>query len=315
MTSNFVVHVGFSKTGTTTLQKHLFVKHSQVKYLGKPFKEDVFKTLIHRLMMQESIVYDPGPLKRYVSDNRLRELDGTQRVVVLSDEMFLSYSKVRDKGIVANRIKEVFGPCKILITIRNQYELLKSAYLSRGRLMTQVPKKFEGLGVRFEEWLNLSISEKNFERGYIDHADYYKTIDYYSRLFGKENVCVLLLEEFVHNKKRYLEELSEFLGIDPVESGECVKEEHEHKDILPKELELELLRTRFFPFHKNVLIKGILKGFVSIKNRKGKYPMGGVEIPGSIVGCLEDVYKEGNRKLKEEYGLPLDKYNYPGFAT
>ncbi|MGE5342463.1 MAG: sulfotransferase domain-containing protein [Candidatus Omnitrophota bacterium] len=309
---NVVIHVGFSKTGTTTLQKHVFGKHSQVAYLGKPFEDETLKTLIHQLMMQESTVYDPGPLTRYMDEKQLMALSEygpNRKVVVVSDEMFLSYSKVRDKGVVANRIKEVFGPCRILITIRNQYDLLKSAYLSRGRLLVNVPARWNGLGVTFEDWLALCV--ENLDRGYISHADYYKTIDFYSRLFGRENVCVLMLEEFIHHKETYIRKLSEFLGIDAVESLERVSDAHEHREITQHTLDFELLKARFFPLHRNFLLLGLLKSYLSFKhqNRRGAVAM--VEIPARFKDQLKTIFREGNRKLMTHYQLPLEQYHYP----
>lgn len=308
---DFIIHIGFSKTGTTTLQKHLFGKHSQVKYLGKPYRDERFKNLLHHLMSEETLTYDPAPLEQYIAGNKLRTTRGTEKAVILSDEMFLSYSKVRDKGVVARRIKDIFSPCKILITIRNQYELLKSAYLSRGRLLLNVPGKFHGLGVGFQQWLDLT--DDDFQKGYIAHADYFKTIDFYAKLFGKENVCILLLEEFIHNKEEYLKKLSGFAGIDFQESGERVGQAHEHKEIPQSQLDFELLRTRFFPFHKFPLVPAMLKFCIFIKKKlkKCKDPTAQVDIPGNWSERLAGLYREGNRKLVRDYGLPLEAYGYP----
>ena len=310
---NITIHIGFSKTGTTTLQRHLFSKHTQVKYLGKPYPDEHFKTLLHRLLAAETLTYDPAPLERYITENEVGTTREAEKVVLLSDEMFLSYSKVRDKGVVARRIKDIFSPCRILITIRNQYELLKSAYLSRGRLLLNVPKKYLGLGVRFEQWLTLTDDE--FGKGYIAHADYFKTIDFYAKLFGKENVCILLLEEFIDNKEEYLKKLSGFLGIGLEECVERVGQAHEHKEISRSQLEFELLRSAFFPFHKFPLLAGVLKSYISIKNRlKRRVGEGAevcVDIPGEWKERLRKFYGRGNRELIDRYELPLETYGYP----
>jgi len=305
----FTIHAGFSKTGTTTLQRHLFARHSQIDYLGKPYHDDTFRALVHRLMMEETLTYDPAPLKKIIETMRSRPLDSPKRTRLLSDEMFLSYSKVRDKGVVAQRIRDVFSPCKIVITIRSQLELLKSAYLSRGRLLMGVPKKFNGLGVTFGQWLTLS--RENLDRGYLSHADYIRTIDYYAALFGRENVRVLLLEEFIENKEAYITALSEFLGIGSSEAMEHVGDAHEHREIAQAVLDHELLRTRFSPFHEIPPVSWGLSLVMKLKTQALGGREAQVEIPGEWRKYLTELYRPGNRRLMEDYRLPLEKYDYP----
>ena len=38
--TGIVIHIGFSKTGTTTLQRAVFPHHSQLYYLGKIHKSE-----------------------------------------------------------------------------------------------------------------------------------------------------------------------------------------------------------------------------------------------------------------------------------
>ena len=52
---NRCLHIGFPKTGTTTLQKHLFTEHSQIVYLGKPTRSEWLKEKMHTLIKQDSI--------------------------------------------------------------------------------------------------------------------------------------------------------------------------------------------------------------------------------------------------------------------
>ena len=117
-----VIHIGFPKTGTSTQQKHLFSRHSQIEYLGKPYPNEEIKAEIHKMIMQESQFYDALQCKSYIS-NLLVPVKNSQKVILLSDELFVSASKARDKGVVAQRLKEVLYPCRILVTIRNQLEI------------------------------------------------------------------------------------------------------------------------------------------------------------------------------------------------
>ena len=69
--SRTFIHIGPSKTGTTTLQREIFAKHSQIAYLGKPFhlpgsspddkKGDssrLNEELVYELRSKDSLEYD-----------------------------------------------------------------------------------------------------------------------------------------------------------------------------------------------------------------------------------------------------------------
>jgi hypothetical protein len=309
MSSNIALHVGFSKTGTTTLQQFLFSKHSQIEYLGKPYTDDILKSHLYRLIGQESLVYDHSPLAEYFSKKILKTEHGSKRLILISDEVLVSYSKVLDKGMVAQRLKKVFPGARVIFTIRNQLEILKAAYLSRGRLLLNVPDKYEGLHVSFEDWLELSY--RSIERSYLGHVDYFKTIDYYSGLFGRDNVCILLLEELIDRPGEYVKKLAGFLGIDYDEALALVAEQHANRGITRYRLEFESLITKFFPFHHFFLVLGLVKLYFLLKRVIKKDQYAEVSIPVGWSERLGGLYCEGNRKLSSVYQLPVEKYGYP----
>ena len=309
MPLNIALHVGFSKTGTTTLQQFLFSKHSQIEYLGKPYTDDILKVRLHRLVTQESLVYDSRTLAEYFSKKVLEKEHGSKKSILISDEILVSYSKVPDKGMVAHRLKEVFPAARIIFTIRNQWEILKAAYLSRGRLLLNVPDKYEGLHVSFEDWLELS--HRNIERSYLGHLDYFKTIDYYSKLFGKDNVCVLLLEELTERPEEYIKKLAGFLDIDFDEALALVVEKHANKGITQSRLQFESLTTKFFPFHHFFLVVGMLKLYFLLERVIKKDRDAEVYIPAHWRERLGKLYCRGNRNLSSVYQLPVEKYGYP----
>lgn len=309
MSLPFVVHVGFPKTGTTTHQKHLFAKHSQVSYLGKPYENDILKGEILRLVMEESLTYDPAALKKYLLQLNAGKGNSGKKLAVLSEELLVSASKVRDKGIVAERIKEVFAPGKILVTIRNQVDALKSAYINGGRLLKNVPSKYKGLAIKFHEWLEMVF--ENPDRSYVGNIKYLNTINYYTRLWGKENICILLFEEFIHNKEEYIRQLSEFLEIDARESRRLLADQHENPRILQSQVDLELIRSKLGVKGKNPFISTALKGWYDLKNLFKKSQSARVDLPDPWRERLRDFYGESNRELMRNFNLPIDKYGYP----
>ena len=306
MGMNTVIHIGFPKTGTTTHQIHLFDKHSQIVYLGKPYKDSRFEQEIHGLIKQESTIYDSSALKEYM--NSVNKEEPGKNVLLVSDEIMVSLSKVRDKGVVAQRIKEVFFPCKILITIRDQVEMLKSAYINGGRLLTHVPGKYRGRYVPLEDWLIFQY--EYLDRSHMGNFIYFNTIQYYEKLFGKENILVLLFEEFLDHPDQYINKLSRFLDIDKDESLELLGAEHENVRIDQSRLEFErwvgsrmsLGKSRFL--YRLSKVYGYFSHFLA-KNRKAK-----VVIPGHWLERLRDVYSQGNRELMQLLDLPLEQYGY-----
>jgi len=304
-----VVHIGFPKTGTTTHQKHLFAKHSQVSYLGKPYESDMLKGEILRLVMEESLTYDSTALKKYLVQPGTGERDSGKKLAVLSEELLVSASRVRDKGVVAERIKEVFAPGKILITIRNQLDVLKSAYINGGRLLKNVPSKYKGLAIKFHEWLEMVF--ENPDRSYVGNIKYLNTINYYARVWRKENICVLLFEEFIHKKEEYIRQLSEFLGIDAGESLRLLADQHENPRVLQSQVDLELTRSKLGPKGNTPCISTALKGWYDFKNLFKKSQRARVDLPDPWRERLSDFYGESNRELMKNFKLPIDKYGYP----
>ena len=304
-----VVHIGFPKTGTTTHQKHLFAKHSQVSYLGKPYESDILKGEVLRLVMEESLTYDPSALKKYLLQFNPGAGNSGKKLAVLSEELLVSASKVRDKGVVAERIKKVFAPGKILVTIRNQVDALKSAYINGGRLLKNVPSKYKGLAIKFHEWLEMVF--ENPDRSYVGNIRYLNTINYYVRLWGKENICILLFEEFIHNKEEYIRQLSEFLGIDARESRKLLADQHENPRVLQSQVDLELTRSKLGPKGNSPFISTALKGWYNFKNLLKKNQSARVDLPAPWQERMIDFYGESNRELMKNFNLPIDKYGYP----
>lgn len=307
---NVTIHVGFSRTGTTTLQRHLFSRHPEIHYLGKPYGDDLLGQELEKLMEQESTRYESTLLKNHADKFiRGRKLPAGKKMALVSDERLVSYSKVRDRGLTADRLKETLRPCRILFTIRSQFDTLRSAYLSRGRFLLNVPPRYSGRFVGFDEWLALGYD--HMERSYIGHLDYVKTIDYYSRLFGRDKLLVLPLEELINDKNLYIRKLTGFLGIDFSEAVSLVGDHHEHRDIDGKQLDMERLYRRWHPLSKSPPVSIILRSYFRLKYLGRRAWEASPPLPEGWAGRLSELYRDGNRKLAQDFGLPLKQYGYP----
>ncbi len=303
---NGCLHIGFPKTGTTTLQKHLFAKHSQVVYLGKPYRNEWLKEKMHALIKQDSSNYDPSELAKYISN--MRQKKNSFRLLLLSDEICVSATKARDKGLVARRLKDVFSPCKVVITIRNQLDILKSAYISGGRLFKDT-SLLRGCAMSFEAWLETSWQD--MERSTIGNVNYYPVVEFYRELFGYENTLVLLYEQFKENPSGFTHELSRFLNIDFEESLILIQNQHENPRLPQFVLDHERLRTRFYPVSRLSPVSKILGVCCRLKSDLRGRPAAEVVYTAEWEERLALFYREGNRMLVRKFNLPLDRYNYP----
>ncbi len=311
MSLNVVVHIGFPKTGTTTKQKHLFAKHSQVRFLGKPYGMDSLRKEIANLVMQESLTYDPTPLKTIFRDALVDtpQTAPEKKLLLLSDEILVSASKARDKGVVANRIKEIFHPCKILVTIRNQMDIVKSAYVNGGLYFRHVPEKYRHYVMSFQEWLD--IDQSKYHGSFVENVKYIETIDFYATLFGSENICVLLFEEFLQDKKNYVKKLSAFLGIDETEAYNLLAEAHENKRLDKAELDSRKIRSKFGSIGTLPVFSHMAALLGKLKHSTGTTDKSSSQIPKEHHQKLIQTYSPGNRQLIEKYKLPLEQYDYP----
>jgi hypothetical protein len=120
---------------------------------------------------------------------------------------------------------------------------------------------------------------------FVRNVSYYDTIRYYADLFGRDRLSVLLFEDFVEDKREFLETLSLFLGIDGGQAWELARDGHENK-------------SQVAPTQGGVLAR-LASG------------IRGDPIPADRHERLWNLYREGNRKLEEEFHLPLGKRGYP----
>ena len=133
--SGVVLHVGFPKTGTTTLQKSVYPHLPGVLYVGKHipsygFSSRALGDAVHAVITADSALSDPVPaLATAISEFRANCASDT---LVISTESF-AHPTARDFGLVASRLAAAVPDARILLTIRAQDALALSWYQSHGR--------------------------------------------------------------------------------------------------------------------------------------------------------------------------------------
>jgi len=300
-----VVHVGYPKTGTTTLQRHLFSSHPEIDYFGK-FIPDRGTRLgninseIDRLIHENDKDYNGSILKNLIASGKS---SCVRKILLLSYEEFICPGII-DWAIVARRIRKVFYPCKILITLRNQLDILSSWYDYAGKFgrylfaiaPIQVP-------LSFAQWYAMYPQEKNFPA--LLH--YYDIVNYYVSLFGRANVGIFLIEELVKYPDYYTQKIAKFLGVDPNVAIDIMRGKHENArftviESLYRDLCIKL-GTSNYDWTRSDSPRWITKlGKLLGKNT--------VRIDPKLENEIQNLYSAGNQRLAEEFGIPLQEFGY-----
>lgn len=307
--NHIYLHIGYVKTASTTLQRSVFKNHSQIFYLGKPYIESFLENeFFGNLLMTDSTRFDPSPLKERINEYRFDQKDKT---ILLSEEDVLSFF-TRDKGLLAKRLYASFYPCRIIITIRNQIELVRSYFRHVGELYPFLKNPHQ---ITFPAWMNLQYYGKrvhHFNTSFLASLYYFDIINYFINVFGRENIKVLLYEDLKYAPEQFLQELSHFLSIEEEETLDLANSQPAY-NVATRKLSLyRKLRSFLFPqtTFRTILpygrqLEALKRNFLS-KGRPSKE-----EIPQSWFEKICHLYQESNTKLADKLQLPLEKYNYP----
>ena len=171
---NTILHIGYPKTGTTWYQNEFFPKVINYEFFN-PFT-------LRKLFGERISKISPEVVK-----NKL--LQGKKNLIISDETMIGGFRKIRRNAL---QYRKAFNSATIIIFIRNQFELLMSAY-------SQYIK--EGGEKRINDFL--FIEDKNSLFGGKKYL-YNSTIQIYQETFGKENVHVYLFEDFRINPKLFI---------------------------------------------------------------------------------------------------------------
>ncbi len=214
-----LLHVGYMKTATTYLQSSLFA--DPASGFGRPGERQSGAHIVSEIILSDGFTFDAAR-----TIEKLARLEDPVRdaglVPVWSEETFLGepVSRRYDAYINAVRLHQVMPDAKVLITIREQHALALSMYYEHVRQGGTAPlRAFTGTG---QEKLSFTPILRE------EYLLYDRAIEFYQRLFGKENVLVLAQEQLRAAPKAFLHTLADFVGLDPVEH---LNERHPHRSM------------------------------------------------------------------------------------
>lgn len=308
--NNTVLHIGYPKTGSTWFRENFY---SNLPGLNIPDRRKI-----------QELILAPGPFQ-YNSD-KVKKFFGkinfnTEEIVVLCEELLLG--RLRPGGIqgfltkeIACRLKELFPYATVVVFLRNQPDIMVSAYLQYIK---------SGGNYSFKRFYNLNNRAKDDYRKLVllrpEYFQYHHILDLYTTLFGRGNVKVFLYEEFLSDPhffiNNYMSSLKIQSSIDEVDFTS--KNEGLRKGLMPFMKTLNAF-TEKGPLNKyyvvdvprmDVLNRFIVEKFNDLKVF-GRKPTIFDFIADKDKEIIHDIFKDSNAILKNKYRIEnLEKYNYP----
>lgn len=193
------IHVGNHKTGTTWMQKFAYPLHSEINYLGWPYKDQNFEKVFRELIDARDLDFDSEKIINNLSV--LISQTETEKITGMCHPYFSCTNFITGENARRNaeRLFNVFGPVKIIFIIREQLSMIYSIYSQYIKCGGTLP-------------INKFIYDPIVSKGFIERLKWHKQINMYYEIFGKKNVYIGLYEQFKYHKSSFLKNIYKFLG-------------------------------------------------------------------------------------------------------
>lgn len=188
-----LLHIGYHKTATTWMQRRLFTREHGFEPLL------THKEVFDHVVAPHGLAFDASAPQALLAERAPAE--GTP---VVSSEILSGHPFYGGLGsdVYARRLHQIAPDARILVSIRNQLQLLPSIYMQyllRGG--TQPPDQF------FE-----GTSEPGYFGFSALHFEYDRLVALYQSLFGPENVLVVTQEHLQSDIDGFARKIADFAG-------------------------------------------------------------------------------------------------------
>jgi len=321
-----LIHIGYPKTATTTLQHKIFYelyKQNKINFLGKTLlgfnkAQDMLEHIMLNKKIDSNIKLSENKIN-VISEELLSStfwyLDRNKDIIYLSlsDMAYRAYMSFKDYKSVK----------KIILSIRNYPDLIYSFYvenyISNFRYFDDLntPQKFlEHLFNNTEKYTPF------FEMFYFSNV-----LDSYAKYFGKENMEIFFYEDLVNKEKIYYEKWAKLLNmnVDVIENlfetKENVKKKGKKGYII--ELDYGYLLSAFLhetglikiysKVRDNFIIRSVSKNIYTILKRRIKEKIEFEKFDDVTKQKIREFFKEDILKVAEKYDLDMNKLKKYGY--
>lgn len=311
--SEVVFHIGFPKTGTTTLQ-FAFARNPEVHYLGKNMRDAPVghsdpRIVPSILLAKKLLTADTARFEDALPEMQqiIEDAISNGKSVFLSDEAFTfaeymavgqayNASATTDHYAMAERLHRLWPTAKILVSLREQRSFLTSWYLQR--------RKRGAISHSFDEFL--SRAKAGLETRSLLHAiKYDEMYQAYANLFDAKNMRVLLFEQFRLDYGLIVSEAAKAAGVDEKSALEIWGNAHNNnREALHPQI------RKYLKHLPNGLVDNIPHPL--IKAAKSVFPKvkASAKFSDEDAVFLEEFYAQSNANMARLGNVPLGKFGY-----
>lgn len=307
MTKNeTIIHVGIHKAGSTFVQGELLPKLNNINPLTF-YKKNDFLEKEFLYISQCAEIYYNNQIELGISES----LKKFKNIFISSETLSGTGYNVFTGGFlindIAERLHRIFPKGKIIIIIRNQKDAVESYYKDDIKL---------GFLGNYKSWLKYRSDNCQ-----LNYFKYFNMINTYFKIFGKNNVNVILFEKLFNQD--YLKNNLENFGINTSGIENVNFNKKYNNTYLPITLKITPLINRFFGsklthgvthgsdprlkiynLWRNYLSEYFNKLSLLTGMKKTKFEFSGYD------SFLYDQFHYDNEKLSELIDVNLDKQGY-----
>ena len=340
MSKRLLLHIGYPKTATTTLQEEVFLKlhYSQkINYLGRTITSSHTRTGKSKFIGTDW-VWD---FRRHLFYERklpdLNSLLVDDKLNVISDENLschdffdsIQYGKKVNHDVYPNILKELISEnveVKLLVTIRNQADLIFSTFVQKFRFLYMYDAK-----CTFNDFVNNKIEAPiRDDINHLELFDFNLFVENWENTFqSKSKATVLFFEDLKFDRNSFYNSLSEILPVSSVEIREVAGNKHHRKRGKSQDgfeisvlvlTNFGVLISKFFDAQKlerTLLKRYFMKTFFLLRfEKKLFFNSKVIQVPNITIKekeKIKNIFSESNRLFAEQRGISLDKMIINGY--
>jgi len=335
----FIVHGGYGKTATTFLQEKIFFHLDDVLYLGK-FNSKMIHEELHKFyytifpsfvgMVSFIRARNSSLLISCFGDVLLRKMKQTDKnIILLSNENlfdFANYNAELNMLLLLklfNYLQDNYNEqieFKVMMTIRNQKDFLKSFYAFD---FTHLKNRFSS----FEKFIRYGIENKH--EIVFGGCHYDVVLEDMKRLYGQDNIRFFIYEKMEDELESYLNDIFQFIGtvhkLDALDYKQKVNVNSKNGVHKIRQVKYGLIATVIIGTYRYVkpMLRLLEKtnAFLTLRKTAQQYCTNSMKVidRGSLgdfshelASDIDDVYVKSNSRLSRMLGVELKKYGYVG---
>jgi len=213
-----LLHIGFPKAGSTTLQTGLFQAHPDLVSLAKPFPADDDRAhAIHQAVrFCDSAAIGPRLAGLRAELATLVDPDDRRTPVWSAEDYAVGpywpsrQHKTADRVSIATTLAQLLPGAVVLVVVREPVSWLQSCYAQLRTGGAPLP--------RFRPWVDEQLDTRG-AGSMLDALDLEPLVSTYDRLFGRDEVLVTAFDDLVARPEAVARRITGVLGLPPAPPG------------------------------------------------------------------------------------------------